>query len=72
MPPFGPISRRNLIRALRAAGFNGPHFGRRHQVMVRGDLSIRIPNPHAGDIRRNLLADILRQARMSREEWERS
>jgi hypothetical protein len=38
--------------------------------MVRGDNTIRIPNPHRGDIGRELLADILRQAGISRDEWE--
>jgi predicted RNA binding protein YcfA (HicA-like mRNA interferase family) len=29
-----------------------------------------LPNPHKGDIERNLLARILKQAGISREEWE--
>ena len=39
-------------------------------VMVRGRLHVRIPNPHQSDITVGLLADILRQAGISREEWE--
>ena len=70
-PPFGSISRRNLIAALRRAGFNGPHPGTKHQVMQRGTLTIHVPNPHHGDIRHKLLAQILRQAGISREDWER-
>jgi hypothetical protein len=70
MPPFGRISRRDLIRALRAAGFSGPHYGRRHQVMIRGDCSVRIPNPHPTAIGRNLLSTILKEAGLSKEEWE--
>src|SRR5262249_51256285 len=38
--------------------------------MVRGDITIRIPNPHQADIGMELLARILRQASISREEWE--
>ena len=38
--------------------------------MIRGQTSVRIPNPHRGDISRELLADILKQAGISREEWE--
>ena len=38
--------------------------------MLRADTTIRIPNPHQGDIGRELLARILRQAHISREEWE--
>lgn len=71
MPPFGPISRNDLIRALRKAGFDGPYAGARHAFMIKGDLTLTLPNPHRGDIGRGLLARILRQAEISRDEWER-
>ena len=71
MPPFGPIKRVDLVRHLRAAGFDGPHSGGQHQYMVKGILKLRIPNPHEGDIAADLLARILRQAGISRTEWER-
>jgi predicted RNA binding protein YcfA (HicA-like mRNA interferase family) len=71
MPPFGPISRSNLVRALRKAGFEGPFAGGKHAFMVRGNLTLSIPNPHRGDIGRDLLSRILRQAGVSREEWNR-
>jgi hypothetical protein len=38
--------------------------------MLMGDIRIWIPNPHLGDIGRDLLARILRQAHISRDEWE--
>jgi predicted RNA binding protein YcfA (HicA-like mRNA interferase family) len=69
-PPFGPIKRRDLIAALRRAGFSGPHYGTRHQVMQRDTLTIRVPNPHRGDISHKLLSEILRQAGITREQWE--
>ena len=71
MPPFGPISRRELIRALRAADFDGPYSGGKHPFMIKGDLTLTLPNQHQADIGRELLARILRQAGISREEWER-
>ena len=71
MPHFGPISRGDLIRALRQAGFEGPYQAGPHQVMVKADTTVRLPNPHRGDISRELLFRILRQANISREEWER-
>jgi predicted RNA binding protein YcfA (HicA-like mRNA interferase family) len=71
MPPFGPVSRRDLIRALRQAGFDGPYSGGKHQYMTNGGMSLTIPSPHQGDIGRELLARMLRQADISREEWER-
>ncbi|MBC7991710.1 MAG: type II toxin-antitoxin system HicA family toxin [Rhizobacter sp.] len=71
MPAFGPISRRDFIAALRAAGFVGPYSGGRHQFMIRGEVRLRIPNPHEGDVGRDFLSRLLRQAGISREEWER-
>ena len=45
MPTFGPGSRRELARCLRILGFVGPFSGGRHQFMLKGDVSARIPNP---------------------------
>jgi len=70
MPVFGPIKRRKLVQSLRRLGFEGPFTGGRHQFMVRGDVTVRVPNPHRGDIGVELLGRILRQAAVSREEWE--
>lgn len=71
MPSFGPVRRRDLIAALRKLGFRGPFSGGRHEFMLKGDLVLTIPNPHRGDIGRDLLAILLRQAGVSRAEWER-
>lgn len=71
MPAFGPISRRELIRYLSQLGFDGPYAGGRHEFMVRGSLKLFIPNPHAGEINTALLARILRQAGIDRDEWNR-
>jgi predicted RNA binding protein YcfA (HicA-like mRNA interferase family) len=71
MPGFGPVKRKDLVRYLRELGFEGPYSGGRHQFMVRGQITLRIPNPHQGDIGKDLLARILKQAALSREEWER-
>ena len=71
MPSFAPIKRRDLIRFLRQAGFEGPYSGGRHQFMIKGDITLRLPNPHQGDIGKELLARILRQAGIGKDEWER-
>ncbi|HFD40088.1 MAG TPA: type II toxin-antitoxin system HicA family toxin [Anaerolineae bacterium] len=71
MPPFGPIKRRELVRSLRALGFKGPYVGGKHQYMVKGQLKLALPNPHQSEIGRGLLARILRQANIDRDEWER-
>ncbi len=70
MPPLGSISRRDLIIALHAAGFEGPYSGGKHQFMVRDGLRFHIPNPHHKDISQNLLARVLKQAGIDRGEWE--
>ncbi len=71
MPPFGPVKRRELVACLRRAGFDGPFSGGKHSVMKRDDSYVILPNPHRGDIGRDLLARLLSQAGLSREEWER-
>lgn len=70
MPSYGPTSRRDLIRALRSAGLEGPYPGANHEVMVRGRTKVPIPNAHQGDIGVPLLSRILRQAGITREQWE--
>ncbi len=70
MPPFGPIKRADLIRHLKDAGFEGPFSGGKHQYMVKGLITVRVPNPHGADIGIELLSRILRQAGISRAEWE--
>jgi len=70
MPRLGPIKRRDLIKYLRELGFDGPYTGSRHQLMVRGEVTVRIPNPHRSDIGKELLIRILRQAGVDRNEWE--
>ncbi len=72
MPTFGPISRYDLIRALRRLGFEGPYSGCKHEFMQKGQRRVRIPNPHQSDIGKNLLARILQQAGISRDEWEQA
>nr|VFK55800.1 MAG: HicA toxin of toxin-antitoxin [Candidatus Kentron sp. TUN]VFK59687.1 MAG: HicA toxin of toxin-antitoxin [Candidatus Kentron sp. TUN]VFK68142.1 MAG: HicA toxin of toxin-antitoxin [Candidatus Kentron sp. TUN] len=71
MPPFGPTSRKKLIGVLRSAGFDGPYAGGKHAFMLKEDRTLTLPNPHRGDVGRELLARILRHAGISREEWER-
>ncbi|SLM27678.1 conserved hypothetical protein [Desulfamplus magnetovallimortis] len=69
-PAFGPINQRELVRCMRLLGFEGPFSGGKHPFMIKGDLTVTIPNPHRGDIGRSLLSRILRQADIAREDWE--
>ncbi|MDL1957977.1 MAG: type II toxin-antitoxin system HicA family toxin [Deltaproteobacteria bacterium] len=64
------MSRKYLIKKFRNLGFNGPYSGGRNQFMIKENLKIRIPNPHkSGDITDSLLHEILRQAEISKDEW---
>ncbi len=71
MPRLGSIKRKELIRLLRTVGFEGPYSGGKHQFMIKGETTLRIPNPHQSDIGKELLARILNQAKIDRETWER-
>jgi predicted RNA binding protein YcfA (HicA-like mRNA interferase family) len=71
MPGFGPIKRKDLVDYLKQLGFEGPYSGGKHQYLVKGQLKLAIPNPHQGEIGRDLLARILKQAGIEREDWER-
>jgi predicted RNA binding protein YcfA (HicA-like mRNA interferase family) len=71
MPTFGPVKRKDLIRYLKQFGFEGPYSGGKHSFMIREENTIRVPNPHQGDIGKELLDRILRQAGISKQEWER-
>ena len=70
MPPFGPVKRKDLLRYLAQLGFKGPYSGGKHPFMLKGDITIRVPNPHQADIGKELLARILRQAGISKDDWE--
>jgi predicted RNA binding protein YcfA (HicA-like mRNA interferase family) len=70
MPALGPISRGDLIRYLKQLDFEGPYSGKRHQYMLKGEIRLIIPNPHRGDISKGLLAELLRQAGIERDQWE--
>jgi hypothetical protein len=68
-----PIKRRELIRRLGLCGFEGPFGGSKHQAMKQGELKIALPNPHGSqNISDRLLGHILRQAGVSREEWDQT
>ena len=70
MPRVGPIKRNDLIYYLRHLGFEGPYSGGNHQFMVKQSITLRIPNPHHGDIGVALLNRILKQAGIDKVEWE--
>jgi predicted RNA binding protein YcfA (HicA-like mRNA interferase family) len=70
MPELRAIKRNDLINYLRKLGFTGPYSGGRHQFMIKDKLRLTIPNPHQGDIGVNLLSKILKQAGISKQDWQ--
>ena len=70
MPKIAPTKRKDLIHYFRQLGFDGPYSGGNHQFMKKNDLRVRIPNPHQGDIGRELLIRILKQADIEKDVWE--
>ena len=66
---LAPVSRSELIKRFRRLGWKGPLSGKRHDFMQEGKKKVRLPNPHQGDIGVDLLANVLRQAGISRDEW---
>ena len=69
---FGSIKRANLIARLKRLGFEGPFSGGKHQFLVRGTVRLILPNPHSSEIGPSLLARILQQPGVTRDEWEGS
>jgi len=69
LPKLTPVSWNVLVKRLNKLGFEGPYSGGKHPFMVKNDLVLTIPNPHRAVISVDLLSRILRQAKISREEW---
>jgi predicted RNA binding protein YcfA (HicA-like mRNA interferase family) len=72
VPELSPVPRRELVRKLKALGFDGPYPGGKHQWMRKGTIRIIVPNPHAGDIDPGLIRRILRQAGIAVEDWHKT
>jgi predicted RNA binding protein YcfA (HicA-like mRNA interferase family) len=72
MARLRPVSFNELVRKLKALGFEGPIGGGKHLFMLRGDVRLNISNPHRQDIGVDLLKRILNQAGIQRDEWDRA
>ena len=69
MPKLSPVSWGTFVRKMKSLGFYGPFQEGKHPYMIKGNVSITIPNPHKGDISVDLLSRILKQAFISRDDW---
>ncbi len=66
------ISWRKLVHKFRHLGFDGPYGGGRHLFMKKDEKKIIIPNLHHDDISKGLVSEILRQAGISSDEWDKA
>ena len=71
MAELKSLKRSQLIRYLSELEFEGPYSGKKHQFMVKGNITVRIPNPHQSDVGKDLLRRILRQAKIDRSTWRK-
>lgn len=63
------VSRTELVKRFRQLGWEGPRSGKNHDLMVKGSRKVPIPNRHKRkDVEVSLLAIILREAGISRDE----
>ena len=69
MPKIYPLSWKSFVQKMKEFGFDGPYQEGRHPYMVKGNLSVTIPNPHGEDISTDLLNRILKQAMINKKEW---
>ncbi len=67
----GNISWRKFVQNFRKLGFEGPYSGGRHMFMKKGPLKIHIPHKHKSEISAGLMAEILRQAKIDKIEWDK-
>ncbi|HDQ99149.1 MAG TPA: type II toxin-antitoxin system HicA family toxin [candidate division WOR-3 bacterium] len=71
MPRLTPLKPQEVIRKLVRLGYEGPYPGGRHQRMVNLETGKVIPVPfHKGrDVSVGLVAEIIRELGISREDW---
>jgi predicted RNA binding protein YcfA (HicA-like mRNA interferase family) len=66
---LSPLTWTKLVRKLRKYGFDGPYQGGKHPYMIKQSLVLTIPNLHRRQISTDLLARILKQASISKDDW---
>ncbi len=67
MPKLPSLRAREIIKALKRAGFTKVRQSGSHLQMKKGNLLVTIP-VHAGDLNPSVVRSILRQARISADE----
>lgn len=65
------ISWQKFVKNFKKLGFEGPFGGGKHLFMKKGELKVHIPNKHKSDISVGLVSEILRQAGIKKEKWDK-
>lgn len=65
------VSWRKFVQNFQRLGFEGPYSGGKHLFMKKESLKIHIPNKHKGEISVGLVNEILRQAEINKENWDK-
>jgi predicted RNA binding protein YcfA (HicA-like mRNA interferase family) len=73
MPKLAPLKASEIVRKLKALGYDGPIPGGRHLHMVNYATKQVIPIPAHGnkDVGIGLLRKIIREANVTVEEWQK-
>lgn len=69
MPKLGPTSLRVFVIRMRKFGFTGPYQEGKHPYMMKGSITLTVPNPHEKEISQDLFVRLLRQAGITRSQW---
>lgn len=68
MPKLPALKPRDVVKALEKAGFQQARQRGSHIRLKKGNLSVTVPI-HPGDLRQTVIRSILRQARLTPEEF---
>ena len=68
MPKLPALTAKEVIRALEKAGFSFVRQKGSHRIFVKDAIGITVPY-HSGDLRKSTLHKIIRQAKLTPEEF---
>src|SRR3989344_9161449 len=69
MPRLGPVSLRIFVARMRKLGWSGPYQEGKHPYMIKGSITLTVPDPLDSEISQDLLTRLLRQAGITRAQW---
>ena len=64
-----PLKYRELISRLKRFGLTGPFTGGKHPYFLSGNLRVIIPNPHRGEVGKDIIKATLARLGISLEDF---